>query len=214
MAANLSTHSPIQVVQTISGNTENTREIQEAAGQTFKYGTPVQINGSGYIQAWDNATFNRGIVGISRQPGFNLGTAGAGYPPSFGSVGGTGATSTYGTVPNQPSAVNIIAGSPFVNGATLFAAAVADTIFEGTVDNNTGSNYTASVANVGSEYGLNIDSNGTWYVDLGRSTVGTNTCVTIVGLNPNSYAPGSTTTQIPNGLVRFTINLAASQATA
>jgi hypothetical protein len=214
MASFLSTHVPIRPVQTISGNTEQTREIQEAAGQTFRDGTPVQINGSGFIQAWDGATVSRGIAGISRQPGFNLASAGQGYPPAFGEVGFPGATSTYGSVPNQPSAVNIVAGSPFSTGATLLASAVADTIFEGMIDNNTGSSYTASVANVGQEYGLSVDSNGYWYVDLGKSTVGTNTVVTIVGLNPNFYASGSNTTQIPNGLVRFTINLAASQATA
>lgn len=214
MASNLANHPPIQVCQTISGNSENTRAYPEAAGQTFLYGTPVQLNGSGNTKNWDGTTVSRGIIGIARQPGSNLGTAGAGSPPSFGSVGAPGATPTYGTVPNQSSAVNIPSGATFVDGNTLVAAAVADTIFEGMVDNNTGSSFTASIANVGVEYGLTIDSSGNWYVDLGKSTVGTNTVVTIVGLNPNYFASGSTTTQIANGLVRFTINLAASQAVA
>jgi hypothetical protein len=212
MASNLSTHAPIVVYQTRTNTTEQTQDYLEAAGQTFLFGTPVQLNsGTGYCQAWDGATLTNGILGFSESPGMNLGTAGAGAPPQFGSVGFPGSPTTYGTVPYQPAAVNIPAGATFSTGRTTVAQAVPETIFIGQVDNNTGGAYTPSIASIGNQYGLTVDANGYWYVDFGKSTAGTNTVLKIVGLYPNDLASGSATTEIAGGRVLFTINIAASQ---
>ena len=50
MATNLSSHVPITMYETISGNTEFTQMPPEAAGQTFPIGAPVELNSSGYLE--------------------------------------------------------------------------------------------------------------------------------------------------------------------
>jgi hypothetical protein len=210
MAANLSNHAPIVVYQTLTNTTEQTQSYLEASGQTFLFGTPVELNGSGYVIPWDGTTLTRAILGFSEQPAMNYGTNGAGAPPSFGSVGFPGGAPTYGTVPNQSAAVNIPAGATFADGRTIVAQAVTTTIFIGQVDNSAAGAYAPSIANVGLQYGLTIDATGNWYVDLNKSTVGTNTVLTIVGLYPNDLASGSATTEVNGGKVLFKINTAAS----
>lgn len=207
MAALLSTHLPFIVVGTVSGNQESIFNYQEAAGQTFKPGSVVELNGSGNVIAWDDATFTRIILGVSLLAGQNLGSAGAGAAPIFGPIGFPGGP-TYGVVPNQPNAVNILHGAPFVNGMSLVAKAVSDTIFEGQVDASSGATYNMTIANIGSQFGLTVDGNGWWYVDIGKVTVGTNTCVVIQSLNQQDLVVGSSTTQQNNGRVRFTFNIA------
>jgi len=214
MAANLANHAPIVVYQTTTNTTEQTQSYLEAAGQTFLFGTPVELNSSGNTIAWDGATLTGKILGFSETPGFNLGTAGAGAPPSFGSVGAPGSPTTYGTVPNQSSAVNIPAGATFSDGRTIVAQALPTTIFIGQVDNSAAGAYAPSIANVGLQYGLTIDATGNWYVDFNKSTPGTNTVVLIVGLYPNDLASGSSTTEVNGGKVLFKVINAASQAQA
>lgn len=183
MAALLSVHYPIQPVLTTSGNTEQTQGIPEKATQTFKLGVFVQLSG-GFVQQWDGATYSQGIVGVSLIPASNLASNGLGSPSNFGQITGPGAIQTYGSVQNQPNALNIAYGTPITDGRTLVAIANADTIFEIQVDASSGAVYTATQANVGLQYGATIDAGGTMYLDLAKVTVGTNTCLQIQGLNP------------------------------
>lgn len=210
MAANLANHAPILVFQTTTNTTEQTQDYLEASGQTFLTGTPVELS-AGFCQAWDGTTVVRGILGISETPGANLGTNGAGAPGAFGSIGFPGATPTYGSVPNQASAVNIPAGVTFATGSTTVAQAVPTTIFVAQVDNSAAGAYTPSNANVGVQYGLTIDANGNWYIDFNKTTVGTNTVLTVVGLYYNDLVQGSSTTEILGGRLLFKFNTGASQ---
>jgi hypothetical protein len=55
-------------------------------------------------------------------------------------------------------------------------------------DNSVGSvaaDYTPTQASIGTQYGLTFDTNGYIYVDLGKTTPGTNTVVQCVGINPD-----------------------------
>jgi hypothetical protein len=205
MAANLATHTPIGSVETSTGLTPYTKSLPEQAGQTFKSGVPVQLNG-GYVRQWDGTTIAAGIAGFSLIPGSNLATNGAGAPGPFSQVGPPAAIATYGTVPFQPGAVNIAVGTPITDGRTLYEGGNGATIFEGQFDN---SNYTnaASItpteAMIGTQFGLTVDANGMFYVDNNKTTPGTNTVVTMVGINPIDLA--TATTGIPNARVRFTV---------
>lgn len=206
MAANLTNHSPILVYQTTTDNTEQTLAINEKAGQTFKLGTPVQL-ASGVVQAWDGATVAKGIIGITDIDAANLATDGAGAAGPFTGVGFPGTSTTFGSVPFESSAVNIPRGAPFSTGQTLLAAATQETIFIGQVDNanfSGGGSATPLQADIGVQYGLTVDAGGHWYVDKNKSTVGTNTVVVIVGIDP-------ITGSIVNGNVLFKITQAASQ---
>jgi hypothetical protein len=206
MAANLTTHYPIGALQTVSGNTPFTLSIPEKAAQTFLAGVPVQLN-AGFVQKWDGTTFNAGILGVSNIFGSNLASNGLGAPGPFQQIGTPGAIQTWGSVPNEPSAVNIAIGTPITDGRTLVYSAQYDTIFEGQVDNSAGSvpaDYTPTEANVGAIVGLTFDANGYAYVDLGKVTAGTNTCVQIIGLSP---VDGS----IVNARVRFVFTAASLQ---
>lgn len=206
MAANLTNHSEIQVYQTTTNTTELNAAINEKAGQTFKKGTPVQLN-AGVVQAWDGATVAKGIVGIALIDASNLATDGAGAAGVFSGVGFPGTSSTFGAVPFEASAVNIARGAPFSTGQTLFAAAIQETIFIGQVDNNNFSGGGSSIplqADIGVQFGLTVDASGHWYVDKNKTTVGTNTVVQVVGIDPIF---GS----IVNGNFLFVFTAAASQ---
>lgn len=186
MAANLSNHQAIGQVKTTSGNSPlMTGEIGEAASQTYLDGVPVQINGSGYIQEWDGTTVSLGIAGVATAPGNNLGSAGKGAPTQpFGSVG-QGANLTFGSVPNQSSAVNIPTGAPLVDGrVNMYLPAPGETWFEAQIDNSAAGAYATALIQQGTEYGLTKDATGHWYVDLNKTTVGTNTVVLVRQLNP------------------------------
>lgn len=183
MAALLSVHYPIIPLITTSGNTEQTQGIPEKATQTFKLGVCVQLN-AGFVQQWDGSTYTAGIVGVSLIPASNLASNGLGAPTAFGQVTGNIAIQTYGSVINQPNAVNIALGTPITDGRTLVALANSDTIFEIQCDASTGSVYTLTQANVGTQYGITIDAGGTMYLDIAKTTVGTNTCCQVVRLNP------------------------------
>jgi hypothetical protein len=183
MAALLSTHYQIEVVETKSGNTEFTISNNEAASQTFKRGTPVQLN-TGNIQQWDGTTVTAGISGVALEDAHNLASAGLGAPTAFTTVGYPGTGTTFGSVPNQPNAVNIPLGAPFVQGTLTFAQANFDTIFRAQTDNDTGAATTPTQANVGTQYGLTVDANGYWYVDFAKTTVGTNTVLVMTSLDP------------------------------
>src|SRR5882762_6223263 len=203
MAANLTDHLIIQAIKTISGNTPLTDAKPEKAGKTFLEGVPVMLT-SGFTQEWDAnvaaASATVGIIGVSKQPGANLGSDGAGSPSlPFGSVGFPGTSSTFGSVQYQTSAVNIAEGAPFSDGRTIYEVAVEDSIFLGQFDNAAGAvaaDYTPVNADIGKQYGLTKDATGHWYVDKNKATAGTNTVVVIVAIDP-------TTGSIINGNVLF-----------
>lgn len=203
MPALLSTHSIIEVVKTISGNTEETRTDNENAGQTFALGSPVMF-ATGNVQAWDGTTVTAGVAGVALEDAHNLATAGAGAPTAFTTVGFPGTGITFGRVPNQPAAVNIPEGAPFSLGMLTFAVANLDTIFRGQTDNNAGTATTPTAANIGTQYGLSVDANGRWYVDFGKTTVGTNTVVQMYSLDP---IDGS----VPNARILFMFTKSALQ---
>jgi hypothetical protein len=186
---NLTTHLPILQVQNKANTTPFTSAQPEAAGQTFLSGTPVQLNGSGDVQAWDGTTVSAGILGVAESFGLNLGTAGAGAPiPPFGGVTGTIAIQTYGKVQNQPGAVNIAIGTPVSDGRTLYVEPNQDNIFSALFDNSAGTvaaDWTPTQADIGVKYGLTIDANGYWYVDKGKT--GGSAVLQIVGLPFGSY---------------------------
>jgi hypothetical protein len=209
---NLTYHPPIYTVETTTGLTALTSAQLEKAGQTFKLGTPVESN-AGVIQAWDGTTIAAAIAGFSLTYGLNLGTAGAGAPGAFGQIGPPGAIQTYGTVQNQPSALNIAVGAPISDGRTLFENAVDDNIFEAVFDNSTGTvaaNYTILQSQIGTQFGLTIDASGQWYVDGAKTTPGTNTVVTVVGVNPvDQTSTGGV--YIVNARVRFQVLSSAAQ---
>jgi hypothetical protein len=214
MAANLTTHQPIGTVETTSGLTPYTESIAEKAGQTFVAGTPVQLN-AGYVQAWDGTTLTNAILGFSLIPASNLGSNGKGAPGAFSQIGPPGAIQTYGSVPNQASAFNIAVGAPITDGRTLFEASIGLNIFEATYDNSAGAvaaDYTPLQSQIGTQFGLTKDANGTWYVDGGKVTAGTNTVVVMVGINPiDQVAAGTPNTYIVNARVRFQVLAAARQ---
>ena len=213
MAANLSTHLIIQAYQTRSGNTDRTQVIPEANGQTFLQGSPLTLV-SGYTTAWAGPIASgslpgatTGLVGFAKQNGQNLsGTVGASAPAQpFGSIPQPGTAYTFGNPQFEPSAVFIAEGSPFSDGRTIFTEANADTIFIGQFDNDTGSNYTPTQAMLGESFGLTADANNYYYVDGGKTSIGTSTVVVIVGFDPISGAG------VPNGNVLFQVLLGQEQ---
>lgn len=288
MAANLSSHNPITMYETISGNTELTQNPPQASGQTFKTGSPVQLS-SGYCQQWDGSTVAAGIYGVSLEAGSNLGTAGEGYPANFGQQGPPWSTFTEGPPPNQPDAVTIPYGAPFLTGGVLTMLAVQDTIFKAQTDTSegtttisagsvtsgvfsatatnvhyvgeyivlagftgdgaplngltaqvltaSGSAYTAqlpasytggnisatgagtdtpgpvtpTIASVGVQYGLTVDSNGFWYIDFNKTTPGTNTVLICIGLYPGDVLQTTPFTEVPNGQLIFQFLQSAQQ---
>ena len=173
MPANLSYHGQIIPVQTVTQSTPQTNAIPEAASQGFFNGTPVQLNGSGYVQTWDGVTIAAGILGVSESFGLNLGSAGAGFPTvAFAPVSGSISIQNYGYVPNETLGVNTALGTPVSDGRTLFVYANDDNYFLGMLDNSAGSgaaSWTPTQATVGAQYGMTKDSLGTWYVDINKT---------------------------------------------
>lgn len=188
-AANLTTHLPILQVQEKAGTTPFTNALPEKAGQTFRFGVPVQLEGAGFVQEWDGSTFTAGILGVSESFGQNLGTDGAGAPvPPFGGITGTLAINTYGAVPNQPNAVNIAVGTPVADGRTLYMEPNSSNIFQALFDNSNGTvaaDWTPTNADLGVKYGLTRDANGYWYVD--KHLTGGSAVVQVTGLPLGSY---------------------------
>lgn len=168
MASDTGKSIPIHAARTVSGNQPAYRRLPEEATQTFLDGTPVQIDtGTSGVQAWPGDGGNPvtdAIVGFSGEAASNLVTV------------GVAKTLTFGSVPNQPLAVNIPRGAPLNDGKVGFEVAVDDSIFHGQ------GNTTMAVTDVGKSYGLAIDTDLHWYVD---KTDAVNVCVRIVGLDEN-----------------------------
>lgn len=183
--------TPINPVQTISGNQWKTgREVEEAT-QTFLQGTPIQIaSGDGGYQVWagvaatDSGTF---IAGISYEAAHNYAALGVAPLPNQPVVT-AGSTITFGSVQNQASAINIPMGAPFTDGRIGFFQPNPDSVFTGTFGNN-GNTATPAQTDVGKKYGLTIDTASKyWYVDKNKTS--TDAVVVVVGLDPR-YTPAA-----------------------
>lgn len=201
---NLTRHVPITMYETISGNTEFTQYPLEGAGQTFPVGAPLELSGGNAI-VWDGVTIAGGIYGVSNDFGHNLATAGQGAPANFGQVGFPGSNINMLTPPNQPNAVTIPYGAEFLLGVMATMVNVQDTIFKAQTDSSaaTPPQITPASSDVGKQFGLTVDANGTWYIDYNKTTPGTNTCLVIVGLYPGDVLQSSPTTEVPNGQLLF-----------
>jgi hypothetical protein len=187
---------PILPVQSISGNQFRATRIIEEASQTFLSGTPVAVTAAdGGIEAWTVNTQGPGqggICGISYEAASNLASTGKGAPTPFSPFLGLGSTITFGSVPNESSAVNIPHGAPLNDGRVGFILPTADVIFSAILG-NAGSPATPGATNVGKQYGLTIDSSSKyWYVDTNKTTAGTNTVLTVVGLDPRDVPAAGT----------------------
>lgn len=147
MATNLSSHVPITMYETISGNTELTQNPPEASGQTFPIGSPIEL-AAGYAKVWDGTTLytNPNLFGVSLDFGHNLGTSGEGYPANFGQIGFPGSNISTITPPNQPNSVTIPYGAPFITGGVLTMLAVQDTIFKAQTDTSEGTTTISALA--------------------------------------------------------------------
>lgn len=166
--------SEIHSIQTVSGNQPRVRRLAEAAGNVYLAGTPLALNVSGFVIAWAGAIITNqvgAVIGLSKEFGANLTSAGVAQQQTFGSV------------PNQPAAVNI--SRPFFNdGLTGIEVADPDTIFLGQV----GPSQTTAQSDIGVQYGMTKDADNHWFVDKTKNTVGTNTLLIIVKLDPNDQA--------------------------
>lgn len=196
---------PIQPVSTISGNQWRQSRIIEEASQTFYEGVPVQIDSDGGVAVWNGSTTANGIAGFSYEAASNLATTGKGAPTPLQPFSGPGAVAgTFGTVPNESSAINIAHGAPFNDGRIGVNIAAPDTIFMAAFGNN-GAAATPANSNIGTQYGMTIDSNGYWYVD--KNKTGGSVVVEIVGLDLRT-APAA------GSLVKFIILPGAAQLSA
>jgi hypothetical protein len=189
MPVNIALHDSVFPIKTVSGNTEQTLAEPELAAQTYKRGVPVQQTAAGFIQQWDAATIVAGIAGISLQIGSNLASNGAGAPaPGFGQVTGPKAIQTWGSVQNEPNAVNIAMGTPATDGRALFAVANDDTMFRIQVDNTNGATATDYIPTTlvmkGKQYGITFDANGQAFLDFAKATAGTNTVAQVIDYDP------------------------------
>ena len=162
----------IRVVQTTNDNQAVVRRLAENAGETFEFGTPVALDGNGFVIAWAGSQLDRlvgAIMGIAIEPGANLTTDGVPEQLSFGSV------------PYQSSAKNIPRGAPPNDGRVGVFLVRPETIFYGQI-NPSGQSLLQS--DIGIEYGLTIDSDGHWYIDKTKSTPASDTAVKIVKRDP------------------------------
>jgi hypothetical protein len=162
----------IHSVQSVSGNQPKIRRLAEAAGNTYLAGTPVALNASGFVIPWAGSQYSvavGSIIGFSKDFGANLATAGVPQQQTFGSV------------PNEASAVNI--SRPYFNdGLTGVEITVPDSIFLAQV----GPAQTVAQANIGTAYGMTKDSDNHWYVDLTKT--GATSAFVIVAINPNDQS--------------------------
>jgi hypothetical protein len=186
---------PILPVSSNNNSFNATRLIEEAS-QTLYAGTPVSIaSGDGGVQAWVANTQGPGqggVIGISYEAGHNYASTGLGAPIPFQPLTGLGSSLTFGNVPNEPNASNIPMGAPFTDGRLGFILPGPDTVFSATFGNN-GNTATPAATDVGKQYGLTLDSNSIyWYVDKNKTTGGTNTVLTVVGLDPRDVPAAGT----------------------
>lgn len=177
---------PITVAETAYNVAEIGKRIIEDAAQTLLRGTPVMFNTvNGALKAWDGASLSNAIVGISQEDGHNFATAGPNAPTPFMPYSGVGATLKFGNVPNEPAAINIPRGAPFVDGRLGVVPAMQSFTFRAVFGTSAGglAPATPTAVNVGQNYGLTIDSNSQYFfVDVNKT--GASAAVKLVSLDP------------------------------
>lgn len=178
--------SSMKAVRTVSGNSPSVERVSEKATQSFVAGVPGQLVG-GYAQEWDGVTVAAAIAGIIADSGSNLTTS------------GTAKTLSFGSVPNQASAVNIPRGAPMNDGKVIIEVASPDTVFQGQV----GPLQTTSQANIGTNYGMTKDTDNHWFVDTAK--IGASAVIKVVALDVDFDTTRT---------VYFTILPSAAQLTA
>lgn len=188
-AANLTRHYPVLALKDNTDTTPLQASNPEAASQTFPLGVPVALGtagAAGYTVVWPGT--NTGFFGFSRTIGANLATNGKGSPGPFGQIGPPGATQTLPGPTTQPNSANIALGAWTTEGRTYFDVANDLTIFEIQADNSAGNvpaDYTPTQAQVGLQFGITMDAgNVSCYLDLGKTTAGTNTVAELISLSP------------------------------
>lgn len=197
----------IEPIQNLGGAVSFAVRAQlEGAAQTFFTGTPVQVRASdGGVIAWSGTGVAAAIAGFAAEMAANLTTTGQGAPQGLTPVLGPGSIiGSYVANPNQTAARITPPGVPMSDGRIRFWVPSPSTVFVGKLG-NAGSAAATAQTQVGASYGLTIDTNNYWYVDLSKVTAGTNTCVTIVGLDPRD-AVGTV-----GGRVWFTVIPTAAQ---
>ena len=150
---------PMKAIGSVSGNQPRVSRIVENIGQTFLAGTPVQLDETtGSVEVWDGATEIDGVLGIVQEAGSDL--VGVGTPKTL----------TFGSVPNQTLAVNIPRGAPLNDGMVGVELAVQDSLFFGEVGPLQTATRVQSI--VGDSFGMTLDTDGYWFVDLTKTGAG------------------------------------------
>lgn len=167
------TATPITVWK-VKGNSDalpQLRRLLEVAALTVKIGTPVVVSAGYAIERTAIAAVSAIIAGFTTEAAHNL--ASSGVAPQ----GGSGLT--YGSVQNQPSAVNIPVGAPMADGALGVDIADENTIFQGDTDTA----HALAVTDVTAIYGLTKNAgNGQWFVDTTITVEAAGACVEVLEL--------------------------------
>ena len=200
----------IEPVQDLGGAISYlTRWLPEDAGQTFVYGTPVEVHSTnGAVMVWDGTTLAAAIAGFAAENASNLGSAGSGLPVGFSPVLGPGSVvGNYAANPNQPLAVITPSMVPMSDGGIRFFVASPGTVFIGKLGTSATVTPVATANTLaGATYGVTKDTgNSFWYVDTNKT--GASSAVTILGLDPRE--PVGTV----GGHVLFQVLPAAAQIT-
>ena len=165
---------PIVIWKVLQANAQlpHTQRLPEKAALTVKRGTPVVLSGGYLIERGAISSVATAIVaGITDEFAHNL--AADGTAP----LGGSGLT--YGSVQNQPAAVNIPMGAPMADGNLGTTIATDENTFRAKTD----SAHTVVATDLGSIVGLTKDAaSGLWFVDTTITTAATGSLVEITEL--------------------------------
>lgn len=161
---------PYQVTAAGSGF-PHMRRMPEDAGETFKMGVPLALEG-GFLREAD-FTGDTIIVGFSTEPGHNLAADGVAEQ-------GT----SEGTAPNQASSKIIPVGAWMKDGNCGVYIADDSTIFS--IALKAASVFTQALLIAGTFYGIAKDAtSGFWYLD-DADTSGNNAILELLGMDPSS----------------------------
>lgn len=177
--------------------TPQARRLLEKASQTFKQGTPVVVESTGYLIASPTLSSALKLAGFCQEPASNL--ASSGVPKTL----------TYGSVQNQPSAKLIPGGAPPNDGRCGVNIADENTQFILPCDLA----HTPAVTDVGLIYGLTKDAtSGLWFIDTTITAAASGAVLEVVeipAIPGNPLAP--VTGPIAGGLMVVRVTKAAQQ---
>lgn len=161
--------APMRAIRTISGNQPLIRRLPQHALESFLAGTPVMAQTGLIVVAWNGTSYQTGVI---------LGIAQYDANPSI-TVDGTPAQQSFGSVPNEASAVNL--SRPFFDqdGNVSIELGVPDSVFYGQV----GPTHVNTDATLGVAYGMTKDSDNHWYVDTTKTT--SSAVCTVIKRDPN-----------------------------